>query len=44
MDILNVLLIIRKGLKEDSIEDYILKAFSGEMLDKKSKKQIEMQL
>lgn len=40
LDILNVLLIIRKSHKTDEIESYILNALSGEILDKKSKKQI----
>ncbi len=40
LDILNVLLIIRNELKTDEIESFILNALSGEMLDKKSKKQI----
>ncbi len=41
LDILNVLLIIRQELKKDEIEGFILNALSGEILDKKSKKQIE---
>lgn len=41
LDILNVLLIIRKELKTDVIESFILNALAGEILDKKSKKQIE---
>jgi hypothetical protein len=41
LDILNVLLVIRKELKTDEIESFILNALSGEILDKKSKKQIE---
>lgn len=41
LDILNVLLIIRQELKRDEIEGFILNALSGEILDKKSKKQIE---
>jgi hypothetical protein len=40
LDILNVLLIIRKSHKTDEIESFILNALSGEILDKKSKKQI----
>ncbi len=43
-DILNVLLIIRKGHKTDEIENFILNALSGEILDKKSKKQVEVLL
>lgn len=41
LDILNVLLIIRKNLKTDEMEDYILNALSGGILDNKTKKQIE---
>ena len=41
LDILNVLLIIRQKLKTDEIENFILNALSEEVLDKKSKKQIE---
>jgi hypothetical protein len=41
LDILNVLLIIRKELKNEEIESFILNALSGGVLDKKSKKQIE---
>ncbi len=41
LDILNNLLIIRKNLRKDDIERFILNALSGEMLDKKSKKRIE---
>jgi hypothetical protein len=41
LDILNVLLIIRQELKTDEVENYILNALSGEILDKKSKKHIE---
>jgi hypothetical protein len=41
LDILNVLLIIRQKLKTDEIESFILNALSGEVLDKKTKKQIE---
>ncbi len=44
LDILNVLLVIRKELKTDEIERFILNALSGEILDKKSKKQIEVLL
>jgi len=41
LDILNVLLIIRKNFKTDEMEDYILNALSGGILDNKTKKQIE---
>lgn len=43
-DILNVLITIRKIYKAPEIEGYILKALTGEILDKKSKKQIELLL
>ena len=42
LDILNVLLIVRKEHKTDEIESFILNALSGEILDKKSKKQVEV--
>ena len=41
LDILNILLLVRKGLKTDETESFIRSALSGEILDKKSKKQIE---
>jgi hypothetical protein len=41
LDILNVLLLTRKELKTDTTEIIIRKALSGDILDKKSKKQIE---
>jgi hypothetical protein len=41
LDILNNLLIIRKNLRKDDIERFILNTLSGEILDKKSKKRIE---
>ena len=41
LDILNVLLVIRKEHKTDEVESFILKALTGGILDKKSKKQIE---
>ncbi len=44
LDILNVLLIIRREHNTDEIENFILNALSGEVLDKKSKKQIEILL
>jgi len=40
-DILNVLVIIRENYKTPEIENFILRALTGEILDKKSKKQIE---
>lgn len=44
LDILNILIIIRKAQKSDKIDNFILTALSGEILDKKSKKQIEAAL
>jgi len=44
LDILNVLLLVRKGLKTDAAEGFIRIALSGDVLDKKSKKQIETYL
>lgn len=44
IDILNVLIIIRKHQKSDDIENFILAALSGELLDKKSKSQIKAAL
>jgi hypothetical protein len=44
LDILNVLTDIRKHNTTDEIEGYIFKALSGEILDKKAKKQIESKL
>ena len=44
LDILNVLCTIRKELKSDKIDSFILNALSGEILDKKSKKQMEARL
>lgn len=41
IDILNVLFIIRQERKTDDLESFILNALSGEILDKKSKKQFE---
>lgn len=41
LDILNVLLIIRKTLKTDEIENFILNALAGEILDNKAKKQVK---
>lgn len=41
LDILDILLIIRKKLKKDDVDSFILNALSGEVLDKKSKKRIE---
>lgn len=44
LDILNVLIIIREKHKTAEMENFILKALTGEILDKKSKKQIEVLL
>ena len=41
LDILNVLLIIRNTYRTDEMDSFILSALSGEILDKKSKKQIQ---
>lgn len=41
LDILNVLLIIRKSRKTAETENFIFNALSGEILDKKSKKEVE---
>ncbi len=41
LDILNVLIIIRKDYKKDEIENFIQNALSGGILDNKSKKLIE---
>lgn len=44
LDILNVLLSVRKSDRTNEAEAYILSALSGEILDKKTKKQIESQM
>lgn len=44
LDILEILAVIRKYQTTDEIESYIFSALSGEILDKKSKKQIESML
>jgi hypothetical protein len=41
LDILNVLLIIKNIYKTDEMDSFILSALTGEILDKKSKKQIQ---
>lgn len=41
LDILDVLLLIRKEYKSGEIDSFILNALTGDLLDKKSKKQIE---
>jgi len=44
LDILNVLVAIRKSLKNDKIDSFIFNSLSGGILDKKAIKQIEMLL
>ena len=44
MDILSILALIRKHQTTDGIEDYIFKALTGGLLDKKSIKLIELML
>lgn len=44
LDILNVLLIIRKEQSTDEIECYIVNALKGNLLNNKSKKKIETYL
>ena len=44
LDILNILALIRKNRTSEEIDGYISKALTGELLDKKSKKQIESML
>lgn len=44
LDIINVLLKIRKSYNSDEVESFISDALSGEILDKKSKKLIEKEL
>lgn len=41
MDILNILALVRESKKDEEIENYILNALKGDLLDKKSKKQVE---
>lgn len=41
LDILNVLAVIRKSQRTDETDNFILNALSGDILDKKAKKQIE---
>ncbi len=41
MDILNILALIRESTKDEEIENYILNTLKGDLLDKKSKKQVE---
>lgn len=43
LDIIHVLLTIRKTLPAEEAEAFILNALSGEILDKKSKKQMELE-
>ena len=44
LDILDILTIIKKNQLTDEINSYIFKALTGEILDKKSKKQVEAML
>ena len=44
LDILNILIVLRKDVHKAEIERFIFDALSGELLDKKSKKQIEAAL
>ena len=44
LDIINILLLIRKTQKSDDIESYITKALLGGILDSKSKKAIQVEL
>jgi hypothetical protein len=44
MDILSILIAIKKNQSSSKIENYIMNALTGEILDKKSKKQIEAML
>ena len=44
LDILEILAVIRKHKSTDEIEGYIFNALSGQILDKKAKKQIESML
>lgn len=44
LDILNILLLIRKELTHEGVEAFLFNALSGEVLDKKSKKQLEAAL
>jgi hypothetical protein len=44
IDILNILVLIKKHHPSDEIETYILKALTGGLLDKKAIKQIESML
>jgi hypothetical protein len=41
LDILKILVVIREKYSTDEMDSFILKALSGEILDKKSKKYIE---
>jgi len=44
LDIINVLLAIKKELKTNKAENFILNALAGETLDKKTKKQVKVEL
>jgi len=44
LDIINVLLLLRKELPHEGVEAFLFNALSGEVLDKKSKQQLEAAL
>ncbi len=44
LDILNILMVLKKDVQKAEIDQFIFGALSGELLDKKSKKQIEAAL
>ncbi|HHV63772.1 MAG TPA: hypothetical protein GXX46_01635 [Peptococcaceae bacterium] len=44
LDILTILILIHKSYPRQEIESFIFKALTGEVLDKKAKKQIEAML
>ena len=44
LDILNILVLIRKCQPADTIDEYIINALSGEVLDKKVKKLVEQRM
>jgi hypothetical protein len=44
MDILNILVLMRSKKQDSQIESYIMDALTGEILDKKAKKQLEAML
>lgn len=42
LDIINIFVLLKKDYNNDEMDSFILKALSGEILDKKSKKQIQI--